>query len=62
MKKLYLQCLLNPHMKQENTLYEHHQGAVIVILLDISDYNVLIAIVISFNIEMHFGVQNRPMF
>ena len=48
LKKLYLLYLLNQHQKQNNALYERHHAAVIVILLDIGDYNVLIAIVISF--------------
>lgn len=58
--KSYLLHLLSQHWEQDNSLYVHHQSAVIAILLDISDYNILIAIEVSFNIEMHFGVQNTP--
>lgn len=59
----FIQLLhLNQHWEQDNALYVHHQSTVIGILLDIGDYNILIAIEISFNIEMHFGVQNRLIF
>lgn len=42
------------HLKQNTTLYGHHHDAVIAILEDVKGVNVLIAIVISFYIEMHF--------
>ena len=48
LKKLYLLYLLNRHRKQNNALYERHHATVIVILLDIGDYNALTAIVIGF--------------
>ena len=54
LKKLYLLHQLNWHWKQNNTVYRHHHSVVIVILLDIDSCNVLIAVVTSFYIEMHF--------
>ena len=54
LKKLYLLHQLNWRWKQNNTVYGHHHSVVIVILLDIDSCNVLIAVVTSFHIEMHF--------
>lgn len=55
MKKLYLQCLLNLHMEQKKkALYKHPENAVIFILLDISNCNFLIILVLSIFIEMPF--------
>ena len=51
--KPYLLHLLNQDWEQDKALHVHYQSAVIAILLDISDDNVLMAIVISF-IEIHF--------
>ena len=47
--KLYLLHLLSLLQRQNNTLYVHHHGVVIVILLDIGDCNAPIAIAVSFS-------------
>ena len=46
--KLYLLHLLSLLQRQNNALYVHHHGVVIVILLDIGDCNAPIAIAVSF--------------
>ena len=55
LRESYLLYLPNQHQKQNNAPYEHHHAAVIAILLDIGDYNVLIAIVIGFKYQCNFG-------
>lgn len=47
-KKPLLLPLLSLFQQKVNPLHEHHHGAVISILLDIEDYNVLIAFLINF--------------